>query len=158
MLKAFRYLKPFWLSVVAVVVFVFGQVQCELALPDYMSNIVTYGIQYNGITENIPEAMSQKTMDHLAYFMSDQDYKTVQQAYQLSDTASLQGKDYVTSTQVYTLNKDADENLQAILVKPYLITTMISSDEVLKSMHLKSSDALWQMIQTDPSIADTIAV
>ena len=157
MLKAFRYLKPFWLSVVAVVALVFGQVQCELALPDYMSNIVTYGIQYNGITENIPEAMSQKTMDHLAYFMSDQDYKTVQQAYQLSDTASLQGKDYVTSTQVYTLNKDADENLQAILVKPYLITTMISSDEVLKSMHLKSSDALWQMIQTDPSIADTIA-
>lgn len=89
MLKAFRYLKPFWLSVVAVVALVFGQVQLELALPDYMSNIVTYGIQYNGITENIPEAMSQKTMDHLAYFMSDQDYKTVQQAYQLSDTASL---------------------------------------------------------------------
>ena len=84
MLKAFRYLKPFWLSVVAVVALVFGQVQLELALPDYMSNIVTYGIQYNGITENIPEAMSQKTMDHLAYFMSDQDYKTVQQAYQLS--------------------------------------------------------------------------
>ena len=34
MLKAFRYLKPFWLSVVAVVALVFGQVQCELALPD----------------------------------------------------------------------------------------------------------------------------
>ncbi len=157
MLKAFRYLKPFWLSVVAVVVFVFGQVQCELALPDYMSNIVTYGIQYNGITENIPEAISKDTMDHLAYFMSEQDYQTVQQAYHLSDTASVEGKDYIISSKVYTLNKDADESLQEILVKPYLITTMISSDEVLKSMHLESSDALWQMIQADPSIADTIA-
>lgn len=157
MLKAFRYLKPFWLSVVAVVVFVFGQVQCELALPDYMSNIVTYGIQYNGITENIPEAISKDTMDHLAYFMSEQDYQTVQQAYHLSDTASVEGKDYIISSKVYTLNKDADESLQEILVKPYLITTMISSDEVLKSMHLESSDALWQLIQADPSIADTIA-
>lgn len=157
MLKAFRYLKPFWLSVVAVVVFVFGQVQCELALPDYMSNIVTYGIQYNGITENIPEAMTKDTMDHLAYFMSEQDYQTVQQAYHLSDTASVEGKDYIISSKVYTLNKDADESLQEILVKPYLITTMISSDEVLKSMHLESSDALWQLIQADPSIAETIA-
>lgn len=157
MLKAFRYLKPFWLSVVAVVVFVFGQVQCELALPDYMSNIVTYGIQYNGITENIPEAISKDTMDHLAYFMSEQDYQTVQQAYPLCDTASVEGKDYIISSKVYTLNKDADESLQEILVKPYLITTMISSDEVLKSMHLESSDALWQLIQADPSIADTIA-
>lgn len=157
MLKAFRYLKPFWLSVVAVVVFVFGQVQCELALPDYMSNIVTYGIQYNGITENIPEAISKDTMDHLAYFMSEQDYQTVQQAYPLCDTASVEGKDYIISSKVYTLNKDADESLQEILVKPYLITTMISSDEVLKSMHLESSDALWQLIQADPSIAETIA-
>lgn len=157
MLKAFRYLKPFWLSVVAVVVFVFGQVQCELALPDYMSNIVTYGIQYNGITENIPEAMTKETMDHLAYFMSEQDYQTVQQAYHLSDTASVEGKDYIISSEVYTLNKDADESLQEILVKPYLITTMISSDEVLKSMHLESSNALWQLIQADPSIAETIA-
>lgn len=157
MLKAFRYLKPFWLSVVAVVVFVFGQVQCELALPDYMSNIVTYGIQYNGITENIPEAMTKDTMDHLAYFMSEQDYQTVQQAYHLSDTASVEGKDYVISSKVYTLNKDADESLQEILVKPYLITTMISSDEVLQAMQVESSDALWQLIQADPSIADTIA-
>lgn len=157
MLKAFRYLKPFWLSVVAVVVFVFGQVQCELALPDYMSNIVTYGIQYSGITENIPEAMTKETMGHLAYFMSEQDYQTVQQAYHLSDTASVEGKDYIISSEVYTLNKDADESLQEILVKPYLITTMISSDEVLKSMHLESSNALWQLIQADPSIAETIA-
>ena len=157
MLKAFRYLKPFWLSVVAVVALVFGQVQLELALPDYMSNIVTYGIQYNGITENIPEAMTKETMDHLAYFMSEQDYQTVQQAYHLSDTASVEGKDYIISSEVYTLNKDADESLQEILVKPYLITTMISSDEVLKSMHLESSDALWQLIQADPSIAETIA-
>ena len=51
MLKAFRYLKPYWISVVAVIVLVFAQVQAQLALPDHMSKIITYGIQYGGITE-----------------------------------------------------------------------------------------------------------
>ena len=37
MLKAFRYLKPYWISVVAVIVLVFAQVQAQLALPDHMS-------------------------------------------------------------------------------------------------------------------------
>ena len=42
MIKAFRYLKPFWLSVLMIVGLVFLQVQFDLALPDYMSDIVTY--------------------------------------------------------------------------------------------------------------------
>ena len=54
MLKAIRYLKPFWLSVAAVIILVFAQVQLDLALPDYMSGIVTYGIQYGGIDESMP--------------------------------------------------------------------------------------------------------
>ena len=54
MTKAFRYLRPFWLSVIAIVALVFAQVQADLALPDYMSRIVTYGIQYGGITSSAP--------------------------------------------------------------------------------------------------------
>ena len=61
MLKAFRYLKPYWISVVAVIVLVFAQVQAQLALPDHMSKIITYGSQYGGITESIPSAMSEET-------------------------------------------------------------------------------------------------
>ena len=44
MIKVLKYMKPYWLSVLGVIVFVFGQVQCDLALPDMMSDIVTYGI------------------------------------------------------------------------------------------------------------------
>ena len=40
MVKTLRYLKPFWLSVLAIIALTFMQVQFELALPDYMSNIV----------------------------------------------------------------------------------------------------------------------
>ena len=157
MLKAFRYLKPFWLSVIAVIAFVFGQVQCELALPDYMSDIVTYGIQYNGITANIPQAIRTDTMEHMAYFLSDSDYQTILQSYRLDNTVTLEGKEYSTNEEVYVLKDDAEASVQNIISKPYIITSMVSSKEVLDAMGINNTDVLWQMIANDPSIADTIS-
>ena len=157
MLKAFRYLKPFWLSVVAVIAFVFGQVQCELALPDYMSDIVTYGIQYNGITANIPQAIRTDTMEHMAYFLSDSDYQTILQSYRLDNTVTLEGKEYSTNEEVYVLKDGEDASVQNIISKPYIITSMVSSKEVLDAMGINNTDVLWQMIANDPSIADTIS-
>ena len=157
MLKAFRYLKPFWLSVIAVIAFVFGQVQCELALPDYMSDIVTYGIQYNGITANVPQAIRTDTMEHMAYFLSDSDYQTILQSYRLDNTVTLEGKKYSTNEEVYVLKDDAEASVQNIISKPYIITSMVSSKEVLDAMGINNTDVLWQMIANDPSIADTIS-
>ena len=157
MLKAFRYLKPFWLSVIAVIAFVFGQVQCELALPDYMSDIVTYGIQYNGITANVPQAIRTDTMEHMAYFLSDSDHQTILQSYRLDNTVTLEGKEYSTNEEVYVLKDDAEASVQNIISKPYIITSMVSSKEVLDAMGINNTDVLWQMIANDPSIADTIS-
>ena len=157
MLKAFRYLKPFWLSVIAVIAFVFGQVQCELALPDYMSDIVTYGIQYNGITANVPQAIRTDTMEHMAYFLSDSDYQTILQSYRLDNTVTLEGKEYSTNEEVYVLKDDAEASVQNIISKPYIITSIVSSKEVLDAMGINNTDVLWQMIANDPSIADTIS-
>ena len=157
MLKAFRYLKPFWLSVIAVIAFVFGQVQCELALPDYMSDIVTYGIQYNGITANVPQAIRTDTMEHMAYFLSDSDYQTILQSYRLDNTVTLEGKEYSTNEEVYVLKDGADASVQNIISRPYIITSMVSSKEVLDAMGINNTDVLWQMIANDPSLADTIS-
>ena len=142
MLKAFRYLKPFRLAVLAVIALVFAQVQCELALPDYMSNIVTYGIQYNGVTSSVPEAMSVDTFEHLAYFMSDSDYQIVENSYHLSDTAIIEKKDYSVDTEVYVLNSEYDDSLSQIITEPYLISSIIQSDEMLKNMNLENADQL----------------
>ena len=65
MTKALRYLKPFWLSVLCIIALVYGQVQAELALPDYMSDIVTYGIQYSGIENATPQALRASTLAHI---------------------------------------------------------------------------------------------
>ena len=81
MLKAFRYLKPYWISVIAVIVLVFAQVQAQLALPDHMSKIITYGIQYGGITESIPSAMSEETYKHLQIFMDEESKSILENNY-----------------------------------------------------------------------------
>ena len=44
MVKLTKYLKPFALSIAAVIVLLFAQAQCELALPDYMISL-TWGFR-----------------------------------------------------------------------------------------------------------------
>ena len=83
MLKALRYLKPFWLSVLAVIALTFAQVQFELALPDYMSGIVTYGIQYSGIDNPSPKALRASTYEHMKSFMDQQEQLNLDSAYTL---------------------------------------------------------------------------
>ena len=122
-----------------------------------MSDIVTYGIQYNGITANIPQAIRTDTMEHMAYFLSDSDYQTILQSYRLDNTVTLEGKEYSTNEEVYVLKDGAEASVQNIISKPYIITSMVSSKEVLDAMGINNTDVLWQMIANDPSIADTIS-
>ncbi|MBR3347576.1 MAG: ABC transporter ATP-binding protein, partial [Solobacterium sp.] len=88
MVKALRYLKPFWLSVLAIIALTFMQVQFELALPDYMSNIVTYGIQYNGIDDPAPEALRASTYDAMRLFMNEEEQKQFEASYTLENAGS----------------------------------------------------------------------
>ena len=53
MLKLRRYLKPFAVSILAIIVLLFAQAMCELTMPDYMSNIVNVGINANGIEDGV---------------------------------------------------------------------------------------------------------
>ena len=48
MIKLRKFAYKFWLPIILCIGFVFIQSQSELALPDYMSKIVTNGIQAGG--------------------------------------------------------------------------------------------------------------
>ncbi|MEL7591696.1 MAG: hypothetical protein AAGU17_10445, partial [Anaerolineaceae bacterium] len=85
MLRIFRYLKPYTLSVIAVVVLLFVQVMGELALPNYMSDIVNVGIQQGGIENAVPEAIRSTQLEKMYLFMNDADKDAVQDAYVLLD-------------------------------------------------------------------------
>ena len=66
MLRLIRYLKPYLLMAVITVILLFLQANADLALPDYMSRIVNYGIQQGGIEDAAPEALRASTMENSA--------------------------------------------------------------------------------------------
>ncbi|MBR3358519.1 MAG: ABC transporter ATP-binding protein [Solobacterium sp.] len=162
MRKALRYLKPFWLSVIGVIALVFAQVQLELALPDYMSDIVTYGIQYGGITEDAPNVMRSSTADLLQYFM-DEDIRTelLNNAYtkiEQNDPAHIKEYPVLAEQDIYVRNTSykGDTDIEAALQKPFLIVGMLQREEVLTQMGIKSLDELKLMLENVPGAAEGI--
>ncbi|MGX8850736.1 ABC transporter ATP-binding protein [Amedibacillus sp. YH-ame10] len=153
MLKLVKYLKPFTLSLIVIIALLFGQAQCELALPDYMSDIVDTGISKSGIEDGVPEVIRESEYQHLAMFMKDADKQLFEDNYTLltSDQASKEQKDDYPALEkqnVYEL-KEIDEatrdKLSASLIKSELMVTGIN--QMLKD---KESD-LYKMINDETS-------
>lgn len=69
MRTVFRYLKPYWLSVVLVIGLLFVQANADLALPDYLSKIVNIGIQQNGIEADLPQVLRVSTFEAMGTLM-----------------------------------------------------------------------------------------
>lgn len=159
MLKAFRYLKPYWISVAAVIVLVFSQVQAQLALPDHMSKIITYGIQYGGITESIPSAMSEETYNHLQVFMDEESKIILKDNYvQVSrgDTSYTKKYPLVEKEDIYVLKDHPDSSLEDTIKKPLLMTSLLENEEILKSFKLDSSSQLYQALALQPQLKEQI--
>lgn len=86
MIKLIKYLKPFILPLLLAVALLYGQAQTDLALPDYMSDIVNTGIQRGGIDTVYPEVVDQSQLDHLKLFLRDEDYDQLVAMYVSSDS------------------------------------------------------------------------
>lgn len=78
-----KYLKPYIVVIALSFVLLFGQAASELSLPNLMSDIVTTGIQYSGISENTPEAISEDGMNFLTTFMTSETKNTFLLGYEL---------------------------------------------------------------------------
>lgn len=108
----FSYLKKYLIFVLIIVGLTYIQVQTELALPDYMSNIVTNGIQYGGITEEIPNVICEKDMNNIILFMSGNDANTVLNNYQFINSgtkATIDNQEIEFKTNVYIFNNNTEE-------------------------------------------------
>lgn len=125
-----------------VVLFTFVQVQSELKLPDYMSDIVTNGIQYNGISENVPRAIGEKELDKLSLFVDDLD-----SIYTLAE----KDREYKVANQVvsfkenvYILNEDYDGSLDNELSKAMTYVLLAEKAGV--------DDDTFKMLKDNPSM------
>ena len=129
MFKLAKYLKPFIAMIVIAIILLYVQAMSDLALPDYMSNIVNKGIQQNGIESAVPQAVSKSKMDKLMLFISETDKTEVSSNYILVDKSSPDYDKYVVDypqlekESIYVL-KDIDkteiDKLNPIIGKAFL--------------------------------------
>lgn len=138
----FKYLKKYIFLIAVVVIFTFVQVQSELKLPDYMSDIVTNGIQYNGISENVPRAISEKEFNKVSLFVDDLD-----SIYTLAE----KDREYKVANQVvsfkenvYILNEDYDGSLDNELSKAMTYVFLAEKAGV--------DDDTFKMLKDNPSM------
>lgn len=75
MTKLGKYLKPFALSILAIVALLFTQAMCELAMPDYMSSIVDVGIVSGGVEDGVPSVIRESEVKKLVLFMDKKEQK-----------------------------------------------------------------------------------
>ena len=130
----FKYLKPYFLTVLVIIGLTYAQVQTELKLPDYMSVIVTNGIQYSGITETIPKAINKDDMEHILSFSSDDElifdeYVLVNKGQKsIIDNTEIEFKD-----DVYVL-KENNNDITSLIEKPLVyayISDSLKTDDVI---------------------------
>ncbi len=98
MVRLAKYLKPYLLLLLIAVALLFIQANADLALPDYMSNIVDYGIQQGGVVNAVPMAIRQSEMNRLVMFMTADNKNAVLADYTLVNKSSA---DYATDVKLY---------------------------------------------------------
>lgn len=156
--KLFKFMKPYAATILMIVVFLVLQAYCDLSLPGYTSDIVNVGIQQGGIDTAIPEQISVEDMDRLFLFVSEQDQKTVLDAYE-RDTDTYESEAYVLKDGILKDEKRTDK-IGAILSKPMMLVTVFSSDSKETK---KMTDAMFaslpkEMLSEDITVFDVLGM
>ena len=142
MLKLKRYLKPFVISLAAIILLLFVQAVSDLSLPGYTSDIVNVGIQQGGIENAVPKAIRETELDKIMLFLDEEERAKVTESYKLLDINKMskdEAEDYVgkypglAEEAVYELAKKEKEtinDLNLILGKAILIVSGIEKSGV----------------------------
>jgi len=137
MIRLFKEFKPFIVSILIIIALLFLQASTELALPDYMSNIVNVGIQQNGIEDTVPEVMKVDTMDKIKIFLNEDEKNLVDDSYRLINKENLEKDEYedflkkypaLKDESLFVLNIDTEEEIErmnSFLGKAFLIVSGI---------------------------------
>ena len=113
-MRVMKYLRGHIPSVVVIVLLLVAQSFCELSLPVYTSRIVDTGIQGGGIESATPLVLTDKTMDGVRLFLSDEDAQTVSAAYTYDNG-------------IWTLGDTARQpELESVFVRPLVMYARLS--------------------------------
>ena len=123
-MQIIKNLKPYWKSVLIIVLLLIVQAYCDLALPDYTSKLIDTGIQNYGIEHCSPLQIPEKAYTVIKGFMDEDDAAVWEKYYEQSDD----GIYYMTDD-----GKDHIDEINQACMEPmmmyYYPYTMVDSDE-----------------------------
>ncbi len=116
--------------IVASIGLLFAQANFDLAIPDYLSNIVNVGIQQGGVENSVPKAMREIEMNRTLLFLTPDNKTEVKGVYKLVRNATSEADNYkneypaVLNQSIYILtNSDAAE---ITFLNPIMARTLLA--------------------------------
>lgn len=123
-MQIIKNLKPYWKSVLIIVLLLIVQAYCDLALPDYTSKLIDTGIQNYGIDHCSPLQIPEKAYTIIKGFMDKDDVTVWEKYYEQSDDGIYHmtddGKDHID---------EIDQACMEPMMMYYYPYTMVDSDE-----------------------------
>ena len=99
MSRFLKTLKPYWKSVLVIIVLLVLQAYGDLSLPQYTSDIIDTGIQNGGVSHAFPEAVTNEEFELAKLFMTD-------------DEISIWESSYKEDGDVYRLTENSEKKLE----------------------------------------------
>ena len=123
-MQIIKNLKPYWKSVLIIVLLLIVQAYSDLALPDYTSKLIDTGIQNYGIDHCSPLQIPEKAYTIIKGFMDEDDVTVWEKYYEQSDDGIYHmtddGKDHID---------EIDQACMEPMMMYYYPYTMVDSDE-----------------------------
>lgn len=115
--KLFKHFLPYWKSVLLIILLLIIQAWCDLALPQYTSNIIDTGIQNSGVEHILPEKITMVEYEYAKLFMTDEEQSDFESA-------------YIADGKYFTLKKLKDKELNKLddeLIIPIMLDYQTSN-------------------------------
>ncbi|MCI5501049.1 MAG: ABC transporter ATP-binding protein/permease [Lachnospiraceae bacterium] len=143
MTRILKYMKEYGAMIALVIALLFVQAFCDLALPQYTSDIIDTGIQNKGIEHVMPEKIVPEEFEYAKLFMKE-------------DEQNKWDKSYTKKNNVYKRNKFSEDELDeydSLFAMPLITNSQMSQvpkDEFKKQlaeqMNVKPEDVTDEMI------------
>lgn len=161
-MRVLKYLRGHIPAVALIVLLLVAQSFCELSLPSYTSRIVDTGIQSGGIEYAAPLALTDKTMDGVRLFLSEDDAAAVSAAYTeadgvwtVNDTVQLPALEGIFLRPLVMYARLSEQGANTVLaLRQQMQSGLISHEEILA----RGEEALSGMGTLTDSVLHSAAV
>ena len=135
--RIIKYAIPYLPMVLLAIVLLFAQANFDLALPDYLSDIVDTGIQQQGVENAVPIGIRENEMNKLEIFMTPEEETLILEQYSLIDNTSSNYEEYsieypaLVNGSIYVLldvSKSDIEEMEPVMAE--LMTVVFSLKQI----------------------------